>query len=648
MKLLKMLKTQIAAALVLIMLLFGTIFALSMMALNEQQSYNILLNISTRLEQTAQNLVSLGMNYAMNVPQDNSSYERDVKLYYRAMHDQIEMLDTITNSFMTAEFPPALTEIGDSFRPNLAPATALAVTTVEELWKDFRAGIVNAFDTSNGNDMPHLNAAADYITRYNAPFLASINILYTRIRQQTDQRLRQVYQLYISLLFAAVIITFGVFAWFFLVVLKPLRLAVTGFQKVTQGDFGYQVPITGNNELALMTRAFNTLSLRLYTLFRLIDQIQQGSDLNETLGFVAKEFSTLLPLDWVGALFVAGDNNTMILEGSYRNGQPEITERSHYALRNTLLLKALESGEPLHIPDMSSTITNPDYQFLNHLISEGIKDAIFLPITDVSPIPGILAFGTCKADTYTPEHLELLTNIAGLITHSFGRTVKLAEHSRLAAIGSFASGIAHEIRSPLSTISMALDYFQDLGLPGSANKRALLAQKETARITRLLEEILLYAKPLQLRLELIDIKQLLIELFETHQNITLEKQQRFELIASETDLEILGDPDRLKQVFLNLANNACEAATANESIRWHLEKNEIARSLIISVTNQGGPIQEEYLPQLFNPFFTTKTHGTGLGLSIVKRIVEAHGGEIAITSSKERGTTVRLLMPLAA
>jgi len=647
MKLLKTLKTQIAAALVLIMLLFGTIFSLSMMALNEQQSYNILLNITSRLEQTAQNLVSLGMNYAMNIPQDSISYERDVKLYYRAMHDQIEILDTITNSFMTAEFPPALTEIGDSFRPNLTPATEQAVNAVEELWKDFRGGIINALDTENGNDMPRLNAAADYIARYNAPLLASINILLTRIQQQTDQRLRQVYQLHISLLFAAVIITFGVFAWFFLVVLKPLRHAVNGFQKVTQGDFGYQVPITGDNELALMTRSFNTLSLRLHTLFRLIDQIQQGSDLNETLGFVAKEFSTLLPLDWVGALFVTCDNNTMVLEGSYRNGQPEITKRRRYPLRNTLLLKALESGEPLHIPDMSSTVTNPDYQFLNHLISEGIKDAIFLPITDASPIPGILAFGTCQADTYTPEHLELLTNIAGLITHSFGRTVKLAEHSRLAAIGGFASGIAHEIRSPLSTISMALDYFQGAELPGSANKRALLAQKETARMARLLEEILLYAKPLQLRLELIDIRTLLTQLFETHRDITLEKQQHFELIAPETDLKILGDTDRLIQIFLNLAKNACEAATANESICWRLEKDVVTRTLKISVTNQGEPIREEDLAQLFNPFFTTKTHGTGLGLSIVKRIVEAHGGEIAITSCEQQGTTVRLLMPLA-
>jgi signal transduction histidine kinase/HAMP domain-containing protein len=646
MKLLKTLKTQIAAALVLIMLLFGTIFTLSMMALQEQQSYNILLNITSRLEQTAQSLVSLGMNYSMNVPPDSSSYARDVKLYYSAMHGQVEMLDTITNSFMLADFPPALTDYADPFQPHLTPATEQAVSAVEEVWKDFRGGIMDAL--GNDNDMPRLDLASDYIAHYNAPLIASINILLSRIRQQTDQRLTQVYQLHLGLLFAAVMITFGVFAWFFLVVLRPLRLAVDGFQKVARGDFGYQVPISSDNELALMTRSFNTLSLRLHAIFRLIDQIQQGSDLNETLGFVAKEFASLLPLDWVGALFVTCDNNTIVLEGSYRAGQPEIARRSRYPLGNTLLLKALKSGEPLHIPNMSATGSqNPDFQFLNHLISEGVQDAIFLPITDASPIPGVLAFGTCTADTYTPEHLELLTNIAGLITHSFGKTVKLAEHNRLAAIGGFASGIAHEIRSPLSTISMALDYFQDAGLSDSANKRATLARQEAERMARLLEEILLYAKPLQLRLEPIDIKRLLTQLFETHRKIAQEKQQRFELVAPDTELQILGDQDRLIQIFLNLAKNACDAAPLHDPIVWRLEKDSIARILKVSVTNGGDPVPEDQLPQLFNPFFTTKAHGTGLGLSIVKRIVEAHGGEIAIASSQAQGTRVTLLLPLA-
>lgn len=646
MKLVKMLKTQIAAALVLIMLLFGTIFTLSMVALNEQQSYNLLLNITTRLEQTAQNLVTLGMNYAINTPQDSRSYERDVKLYYRAMLGQIEIIDNITNSFMTNEFSSTLSNTDEPYHPYLTPAAQQAVLAVEGIWQSFREGIIDALGTNN--DMPRLDAAAAYIARYNAPFAASINILLTKVQQQTEQRLDQVYQLHLALLFTAVIITLGVFGWFYLAVLKPLKNAVNGFQKVAQGDFGYQVPITSENELALMTRSFNTLSIRLHSIFRLIDKIQQGSDLNETLGFVAEEFSALLPLDWVGGLLVTCDNSTIVLEGSYRNGKPEVAQRTRYPLRNTLLLKALESGEPLHIPNMPVTGNqNADFQFLNHLIDEGLKDAIFLPIKELSPIPSVLAFATRQENAYTPEHLELLTNIAGLISHSFGKTVRLAEHSRLAAIGSFASGIAHEIRSPLSTISMALDYFRGSELSGAASKRANLAHKEAERMTRLLEEILLYAKPLQLQLQLLDIKQLLQQLFETHQEIPQQKQQQFDCSSTAETLKILADADRLTQVVLNLARNACEAAPEGSTIHWHLTKEPISRSIVISVNNPGEPIPEDHLDKLFDPFFTTKTTGTGLGLSIVKRIIDGHGGDIQITSTEQQGTTITLQLPQA-
>ncbi|TVT54748.1 MAG: HAMP domain-containing protein [Sedimenticola thiotaurini] len=646
MKLFKMLKTQIAAALVLIMLLFGSIFTLSMVALNEQQSYNTLLNITTRLQQSAQNLVTLGLNYSMNVPQDSSSYERDVKLYYRAILSQVEMIDDITHSFMTEQFSPTLTNSGAAYHPHLTPEAQRAVFAVEEIWKSFKEGVIEAL--GNDNNMPRLDKASEYIARYHSPLAASIDILLSKIQQQTEQQLNQVYQLHLALLFAAVIITFGVFGWFYLAVLKPLRYAVDGFQKVAQGDFGYQVPVASENELAMMTHSFNTLSMRLHAIFKLIDKIQQGSDLYETLGFVADEFSALLPLDWVGALFVSYDNSTIVLEGSYRSGKAEVAPHRSYPLKNTLLLKALESGEPLHIPNMPDTGSeNADFQFLNHLISGGLKDAIFMPISELSPIPGVLAFATCNENAYTPKHLELLSNIAGLITHSFGKTVRLAEHSRLAAIGSFASSIAHEIRSPLSTITMALDYFQSAELPGAASKRADLAHREADRMARLLEEILLYAKPLQLQLKPVDLKQLLRQLFETHQEIPKKKQQQFEWVIADAELITQGDPDRLIQVFLNLAQNACEAAPPESTIRWSLHKEPLMGSIKIALNNMGEPIPEDHLEKLIEPFFTTKTNGTGLGLSIVKRIIDAHGGDMKIASNLQQGTTITLLLPQA-
>jgi len=644
MKLLKMLKTQIAAALVLIMLLFGSTFYLSMMALNEQQSYNLLLNITSRLEQTAQNLVTLGLNYSMNVPLDSASYERDIRLYYRALLGQVEILDTITNSFMTEEFSPDLVETGDPFHPQLSEDTQQTVLTVEELWLNLRQGIFQAL--GNDSEMPRLGEAADYIARYHSPLVASIDILLTKIQQQTDQRLTRVYQLHLTLLSGAVLITLGVFGWFFLVVLNPLKSAVSGFRKVAQGDFGHQLPVISGNELGMMTDAFNTLSMRLHAIFRLIDQIQKGSDLHETLGFVAKEFPPLIPLDWIGVLFVAADGKTIMLEDSYSGGQPEITRHTRYPLGNTLLLKALQSGEPLHIPDMPRTgQQNTDFRFLNDLIDRGLGDAIFLPIGELSPIPGVLAFATSSQNSYSEQHLELLTNIAGLITHSFGRTVKLAEHGRLAAIGGFASGIAHEIRSPLSTINMALDYIQGSELPEATRKRARLAGQEAERLTRLLEEMLLYAKPMKLELEPLDLGQLLADLLDTYPDIPRARDQEVRLKAPASVTTIRGDRDRLIQVFLNLLRNACEAAPESDRITCELHQDTGSGTITIDISNRGEPIASDHLDKLFDPFFTTKANGTGLGLGIVKRIVEGHGGEIEVTSSRDQGTRFRVILP---
>ena len=416
---------------------------------------------------------------------------------------------------------------------------------------------------------------------------------------------------------------------------------------MAQGDFGYQVPVNGDNELGRMSDAFNQLSSRLHAIFQLIDRIQQGSDLDETLCFVAEQFPALLPLDWVGALFVSGEGGTIILEKSYRDGKPVMTGRSRFRFRNTLLQQALENDQVLHIPDMKRTAeNNPQYEFLNHLMNLGLGDAIFLPVTGQSPVPAVLAFATTRTGAYTQEHLELLSNIAKLITHSFGRTVKLAEHDRLAAIGTFVSGIAHEIRTPLSTVIMAIEYLQQTELAEGARKRTRLAHEEAARIARLLDEILLYAKPLKLELDSIEMGEFLRRFVASHQEIAEERGVHF-LVRLETDrCLVMGDRDRLTQVLINLANNAAEAAPEGSEIEWRLTRDDAGQLMVLEVVNGGEPIPADALERLFTPFFTSKPQGTGLGLPIVRRMVEAHGGDIRIRSDTT-GTRVRVRIPLS-
>jgi len=262
-------------------------------------------------------------------------------------------------------------------------------------------------------------------------------------------------------------------------------------------------------------------------------------------------------------------------------------------------------------------------------------------------VPSVLTFATRKVGAYNAEQLDLLRNIAHLVAHSFGKTLKLLEQARLAAIGEFASGIAHEIRNPLATISLALDYFKLADLPPQAKKRADLAASEAERMERLLEEILLYAKPLNLSVAPLDLNHALAELLDANRSLANARQQSFELKTADGPAKTLADWDRLTQVFLNLLRNATEAAPAHGTVRWEIQDDPLTRTVVINVHNGGDPIPPQTLSRLTEPFFTTKPQGTGLGLSIVKRIVEAHGGDLTVRSAADSGTTVTVALPAA-
>jgi len=334
---------------------------------------------------------------------------------------------------------------------------------------------------------------------------------------------------------------------------------------------------------------------------------------------------------------------------SYRDGEPERLSKQLFRLEGTLLEKALEGGTPLHVPNMEETAAgNPHYEFLRSLVERGLRDAIFLPLTPqtLTPVPAVVVFATRTRGCYDGEHLRFLDNIAQLVTHSFGRTVRLAEHGRLAAIGEFASGIAHELRTPLTTLSMAVEYFNRLDLDEKATKRLDLARQEAARMKRLLEEILLYAKPVDLNLVPITVPQVLVQFIDDHQEeLAAPRRQSIVLTRADTDAQIMADRDRLTQILLNLTQNACEAAPEGACIVWTVEDAPETGAVRLEVRNPGDPIPADRLDRLTEPFFSTKPSGTGLGLAIVCRLTLIHGGELSIDSDATQGTRVRILFP---
>jgi two-component system, NtrC family, sensor histidine kinase HydH len=225
---------------------------------------------------------------------------------------------------------------------------------------------------------------------------------------------------------------------------------------------------------------------------------------------------------------------------------------------------------------------------------------------------------------------------------------EVARSQRLASLGSLAAGVAHEIRNPLSSIKGFATYFRDRFRDNAADREtAEVMISEVDRLNRVITQLLEFARPLTMNRVPTSLPQLIC-----HAVRTVEGQARQKGIAIVTALapevgEIPLDADRMSQVLLNLCLNAIAAMEAGGTLRVSLGRRD-GQTIRIEITDTGVGIRTEDLPRVFDPYFTTKPSGTGLGLPIVQKVVEAHGGEVTITSEPGKGTTVTVLLPSAA
>lgn len=247
----------------------------------------------------------------------------------------------------------------------------------------------------------------------------------------------------------------------------------------------------------------------------------------------------------------------------------------------------------------------------------------------------------------TASNQELEIEIARRSAQLLATQKALLEKERLAAIGEFASTITHEIRSPLSTIRLTLDYLKQVELPTGARKRCDLALGEITRLERLLDQTLICAKPIELKLARVDLHNVLVSTLTSIQHVAAARGQSHVLETSAGSVWCHADRDQLIQVILNLANNASEAAPSDCTLRWRLTYSP-DQGVTLEIHNPGSPIPEALQDKLMQPFFTTKMTGTGLGLTVANRIVAAHGGTLRIQNAIPSGVTATVNLPAIA
>jgi signal transduction histidine kinase len=226
------------------------------------------------------------------------------------------------------------------------------------------------------------------------------------------------------------------------------------------------------------------------------------------------------------------------------------------------------------------------------------------------------------------------------------------EADRLAYLGTLASGLAHEIRNPLSAINLNLQMIEeDLGANAAetSDLGALLGgtKQEIKRLDRLATNFLVYARPLELEKNEIDIVQLLDEIVLLKQRECNSSGIRLSRAGNSASLKFKGDPDLLKQAVLNLVVNAQDAVVSkqNGNRRIELVAGRSADHLFIRVIDNGPGISPDDARGLFKLFYSGKRGGTGLGLPIAQRIVESHGGRIEWHNLPEGGAEFTIKLP---
>jgi signal transduction histidine kinase len=298
------------------------------------------------------------------------------------------------------------------------------------------------------------------------------------------------------------------------------------------------------------------------------------------------------------------------------------------------------------ILDLGIHLTETHQQSIDLLQAQGLKSLNVLRFESLGSLVLLLLAGFWLA---VVVYREMIAPLQMQLVES---RQLVERQEKLASLGMLAAGVAHEIRNPLTAIKAWL-YLQQKHLkPGTPEfSDAVLIGGEINRLERIVRDFLQFARPSEPQFTIVSAQQTLREV-QTLLEPELEKS-KIKLMLDETvSAQIRIDPQQIKQVLINLVQNAADSIGENGTVtlRTRLDEKRLndrpTEVVILEVNDTGKGITPEAEKRLFDPFFTTKDFGTGLGLPIAARIVEKHQGALQYRNQAGGGATFGIILPL--
>jgi signal transduction histidine kinase len=306
-----------------------------------------------------------------------------------------------------------------------------------------------------------------------------------------------------------------------------------------------------------------------------------------------------------------------------------------------------------------------------------LRSSVVLAIRDGGDLVGLLCVDDARVkDAFTPEEIALLETVAAQIGVALSNTrgyAKLKDRDRLAALGSMAAGLAHEVKNPLGAIKGAAQLLEELTPKNTADSESMqefigIILEETNRLNRVVGSFLDYARPGVGNPVALDVNAAIrrtIQILAPRDKPSVEI--KLELADNLPRANI--DAEQLRQVLINLVQNGIQAMDGNGTLTISTIRRKKSRAgwdegrvpaseptprseggpdfVELTVRDTGPGIAEKILKNLFVPFFTTKQKGTGLGLAISQSIVQSAGGTIDVKTQVGAGTKFIVLLPSA-